>query len=478
MEEKALFLAQTDDFFASVAAWIVDRPSFSRDQPDVTVSVAMRLVIPGRSMGSAKGPKFSEISTSSTPPSSPWLRRRLQGKFRAWGHWLVEIAGSTRYADDVRDEGRATPRLTQAHVGEGVLARPIGFTRSAARRVLVAWVRWLRGPWLLWVLSLLVAFCLAVSSWILAALALVGLLAAWETAGRLASSYHEIHDDRLRRNRVRRTVAYLAALCASLAYFVVGIRLVGASVSDDKALTPALILAATAVGIWQVFRIARQGWRAGYAAFGLAAIAGVGVFTVVDDLSAPETSSMGITLVRLVAIWLIATGFMLSPPAQQHSGLWRRAGWLVPGQAVSLAYVLRPPGEVIGSWDVGMWWVAMGVFGVLAASILGLGMLGLREDAATTWRLYQAEDVANRRLPVSSIIAILFLPAVAMAPLSGWIQWSLTTAFSTMAATMVFGLLRRGATSMSNLTADPNKAPLERGILAPDQAGPSNVATR
>jgi MFS family permease len=299
-------------------------------------------------------------------------------------------------------------------------------------------------------LSLFISFSLGVSTWLTAVIGLLGLLASWEFAGRVASSYLDIHDDRLAQDRVLRTLAFFAALAVSLAYFIVALRLTAESFPDRETFPIALVFAATLIGIWLVFRMVRQGWRTSFATFGLLAITGVGAFVVVDNFSAPEPSSIGMSLLRLLAVWLIAAGFLLTQ-SRWSTGLWRRAAWLVPVQVLSLAYVLRPPGSLNGAWDAGLWWMAMGIFGVLSATMLGLGVLGLWKDAVQLRRLVFSADASRPSLPTPSLIAALFLPAIAMAPLSGWMQWSLAAAFSTLGAGTACWLMRRGK------RADPNR---------------------
>lgn len=362
--------------------------------------------------------------------------------------------------------------------GNHSLIWPVGLTKRSVGRAVLLWVRQPSGMWLLWVLALVVSFSLGVSTWLVAVIGLVGLLAAWESAGRVASSYHEVHDDRLRRDVVRRALAFLAALAASLAYFILALRLTAESFPDKDTFPFALILSATAIGAWMVFRLVRQGWRTMFAACGLLAIAGAGAFVVVDNFSAPEPSSMGMSLLRLLAVWLIASGILLTQ-SRWSSGLWRRAAWLVPIQVLSLAYVLRPPGSLESAWDAGLWWAAVGILGVLAAIMLGLGVLGLRRDVVKVRSLYFSVVPQSGWLPAPSLIAVLFLPAVAMAPLSGWMQWCLTTAFSTLAAGTSLWLLRRRTPGGlgSGVNSRKGKEVLDKDRAAPESMGPPKILT-
>lgn len=334
----------------------------------------------------------------------------------------------------------------------------------AVRRWLVRWIRKVQGSWVLWTAALIVAVLSMVGEWAPIAMALLGLAAAWEAAGRAASSYAEIENDQLCKARGLRTAVFLASATAAWAYLALATRLIGGALEEFR--VPLMVVAGTALGGWMVFGVVRQWWRAAYGFCGLTGSALIGVFAIASTAATPDAKvTMGEVFVRLSVVWIGVLGLLAASDwtRSKSTGGARavRTLWLAPAQVGAISLVLRPPGSLTrDAYDAEFWIVAAIVQMLLAAAVLGVRGATVGRDAAALLRL--ARDFGGERpnKGATTLLAVLAaIPAVAAAPATPWVEWTITTMLSLSAAAATAWLRRPEGVHETGSRDGPNASP-------------------
>jgi hypothetical protein len=309
----------------------------------------------------------------------------------------------------------------------------------AVRRWLVRWVRQVPGVWNLWTAALIVAVLSMVGVWAPLAMAVIGLAVAWEIAGRAASSYAEIQNERLVASRGRRSAVFLASATAAWACLALAIRQVGGAPLEGLR-APLMVVMGTTLGAWMVFGVFRQWWRGAYGFCGLTGSFLVGVFAIASTAATPNAdATIGEVFVRLSVVWIGFTGLQAvavwkrSKPAGAARGM--RMLWLAPAQAGAISLVLRPPGSLTrDAYDAEFWVVAAIVQMASAAAILGVRGATVGRDVVAVLRSAR-EFGGERRRSASTLLAVLaVVPAVAAAPVMSWAEWTITAMLSLSAS--------------------------------------------